>query len=216
MRQGRTAGSGRAGSAPTPAGRSLSVAALHSRQPNDHRALCPRQTCSAPSGDTPHWPDHRKRTTVRSLHHDRLRRSVGRHRTNGKAAPPRPPCLAPADPLVSTASPAPTALPAPARCDRPGRLAPSRPIPPVPHAPAPPRRKNGNARRPSRSRAADALAPPGRQRLGQARHPRRAQAPAGCPRPRRPGGYSQARLPAAAAGAGRAPPVTAAAPPMSF
>jgi hypothetical protein len=31
--------------------------------------------------------------------------------------------------------------------------------------------------------------------------------------PRRPGGYSQARLPAAAAGAGRAPPVTAAAPP---
>ena len=213
MRQGRAAGADWAGPAPTHAGRSLSVAALHSRQPNDHRALCPRQTCSAPSGDTLRWPDHRKRTNVRSLHHDRLRRSVGRHRTNGKATPPRPPCLAPADPSVPAASTAPTALPAPIHCDRPGRLAPSRPAPPVPHGSCPPRRKNGHARRPSRSRAADALAPPGRQRFGQVRRPAVLRPRPVAHDPRRPGGCPQARLPAAAAAADRAPPVTAAAPP---
>jgi hypothetical protein len=211
IRQGRAAGAGWAGPAPTHAGRSLSVAALHSRQPNDHRALCPRQTRSAPSGETLRWPEHRKRTTVRSLHHDRLRRSVGRHRTNGKATPPRPPCLAPIGPPAPAVSPAPTALPTPARSDCPGRLIRAQSIPPVPHGPAPPRRKNRHGRRPSRSRAADALAPPGRQRLGQARRPRRAQAPAGCPRPPPPGGYPQARPPSAAAD--HAPPVTAAAPP---
>ena len=211
IRQGRAAGADWAGPAPTHAGRSLSVAALHSRQPNDHRALCPRQTCSAPSGETLRWPDHRKRTTVRSLHHDKLRRSVGRHRTNGKATPPRPPCLAPVGPPVPAVSLAPTALPTQPALIVPAASVGFRSIPPVPHGPAPPRRKNRHARRPSRSRAADALAPPGRPRLGQARRPRRAQAPAGCPRPPPPGGYPQARPPSAAAD--HAPPVTAAAPP---
>ena len=76
IRRGRGAGAGRAGPGPIHRGRSLSVAALHSRQLNDHRALCPRETCDAPSGSTLCWPDHRKRIFIRTLHHNRRRCSA--------------------------------------------------------------------------------------------------------------------------------------------
>jgi len=95
IRRGRGAGAGRAGAGPIHRRRSLSVAALHSRQLNDHRALCPRETCDAPSGSTLCWPGHRKRIFIRTLHHNRRRCSAGWHRTHGKAAPPRPGRLCP-------------------------------------------------------------------------------------------------------------------------
>jgi len=126
IRRGRGAGAGRAGPGPIHRGRSLSVAALPSRQLNDHRALCPRETCDAPSGSTLCWPGHRKRIFIRTLHHNRRRCSAGWHRTHGKAAPvPARPALpvphgsAPGHRQGRTAAPTGLYVPAPLMLSRP-------------------------------------------------------------------------------------------------
>jgi hypothetical protein len=98
------------------------------------------------------WPSDIKRITVRTLHHDRRRCSLGRHWTHGQAASPRPPCLVPPAPpragrLVlsqpalavaiaarSRAADARASRPAEASRDRPGAPAPPDPRP-VAHGP---------------------------------------------------------------------------------
>ncbi len=137
---------------------------------------------------------------------------MGRHSTHGKAAPPRPPCLVPTGPSPA-ASPAPTALPgsSPLCLSRPPRSVSADPACPTRPCPTP----QGRTGTPAGLHVPAPLMLSRLQaeaRTGPA--PRRAQARAGCPAPpparRLP---PSARLPLAAAGADRAPPVTAAAPP---
>jgi len=112
---------------------------------------------------------------------------VGQHRTHGNSA-----------------SPAAAALPHAAGL---GQCPPSWPVaaisPGARPCPGPSRREQGV---PSARSAPTTLRAPGRRRLHRDR-PSPATGKARLPRPRRPGGYPQARLPWSVAGADRAPPV---------
>jgi len=203
---------------------------------HDHGALCPRQARSAPIGQTLRWLSDRKRTVIRNpipwQAADAARantRSFGRAAGVARPALPRRARAGPAAPGPDPPGPAPPGLPAPRALFRlacpdrglcsawPARTAGS--VPPGLPGPRALLRLACPGSRPHREEwacplsHARAAAVSGRRRRLRGRP----ASPAGMPKPGPAGlGPPKARLPSAVTGDGRAPPVTAAGPPMSF